>query len=58
MVETSDPPSDERKPAEFWKRVRSICRVLVNKRTLMIAICVIKLMVRIAEIISGLLGDF
>ena len=58
MVETSDPPSDERKRAEFWKRVRIICRVLVNKRTLMIAIRVIKLVVRIAEILSGQLSDF
>ena len=58
MVETSDPPSDERKRAGFWKRVRGICRPLVNRRTFTIAIRAIKLVVRIAEIVSGLFGDF
>ena len=58
MVETSDPPSDERKRAEFWKRVRGICRKLVNRQTLMIAIRAIELVVRVAEILNRLFGDF
>ena len=58
MVETGDPPSDERKRAEFWKRVRGICRNLVNRQTFMIAIRIIELVVRVAEIVNELLGDF
>jgi hypothetical protein len=57
MVETSDPPSDERKPATYWSRVRDLCRNLVNRQTFMIAIRVVELIVRIAEILSGLFGD-
>lgn len=58
MVETSDPPSDERKRAEFWKRVRGVCRTLVNRRTFMVAIRAIELVVRVAEAVNGLFGDF
>jgi hypothetical protein len=58
MVETGDPPSDERKRAEFWKWVRGICRKLVNRQTFMIAIRVIKLVMRVAEIVNELFGDF
>ena len=58
MVDTSDPPSDERKRAEFSKRARGICRNLVNRRTFMIAMRIIELVVRVAEIVSDLLGDF
>lgn len=58
MVDTSDPPSDERKRAEFWKRGRGICRKLVNRQTFMIAIRIIELMVRVAERLNRLLGDF
>jgi hypothetical protein len=58
MVDTSDPPSDERKRAEFWKRVRGICRKLVNRQTFMLAVRVVNLMVRVAELLKRLLGDF
>ena len=58
MVDTSDPPSDERKRAEFWKRVRGICRALVNRRTFMIAIRAINLVVRVAAVVNELFGDF
>lgn len=58
MVNTSEPPSDERKPAEFWKRVRGLCRNLVNRQTLMIAIRTLNLIVRLAEILNRRLGDF
>lgn len=58
MVDTGDPPSDERKRAELWKRRRGIRRNLVNRRTFMIAVRIIKLVVCIAEIVSELLSDF
>jgi hypothetical protein len=58
MVETTDPPSDERKRAEFWDRVRGKFRKLVNKQTLMVAIRVVVLTVRVAEILNRLFGDF
>lgn len=58
MVETADPPSDERKHAEYWKRVRGTCRKLVNKQTLMIAIRLVVLTVRVTELLIGLFGDF
>jgi hypothetical protein len=58
MVDTSDPPSDERKRAEFWKRVRGICRKLVNRQTFLIALRAIELVVRIAKLVNELFGDF
>lgn len=58
MVDTSDPPSDERKRAEFWKRGRGICRILVNRQTFMIAIRVVKLAMRVAKLVNDLFGDF
>jgi hypothetical protein len=58
MVDTSDPPSNERKRADFWKRGRGICRNLVNRQTLMIAIRTLNLIVRLAEILNRLFGDF
>jgi hypothetical protein len=58
MVDTSDPPSDERKRAEFLRRARGICRTLVNRRTFIIAIYAIKSVVRVAEIVNDLFGDF
>jgi len=53
-----DPPSDERKRAEFWDRVRGKCRKVVNRQTLMIAIRVVELTVRVAELLNRLFGDF
>jgi hypothetical protein len=58
MVDTSDPPSDERKRAEFWKRARGISRKLVNRQTLILAIRTLNLIVRLAEILKRLFGDF
>jgi hypothetical protein len=59
MVESAtDPPSDERKRSDFWKRVRGFGRNLVNRQTFMIAIRVIKLVMRVAEIVNELFGDF
>lgn len=58
MVVTTDPPGDERKRAEFWKRVRGLFRKLVNRRTFMIAILAIKLIVRVAALLNKLFGDF
>jgi hypothetical protein len=58
MVDSTDPPSDERKRAEFWKRGRGICRSLVNRQTLMIAIRTLNLIVRLVEILKRLFGDF
>lgn len=58
MVDTGDPPSDDRKRAEFWNRECGIRRNLVNRRTFMIAVRIIQLVVSIAEIVSELLSDF
>ena len=58
MVETSDPPSDERKYAQSWKRARVLRRNLVTRRTLMIAIRAVVLAVRVAEILNRLFGGF
>ena len=58
MVETSDPPSDERKYAEFSRWARGVSRNLVNRRTLMIAIRAVALTVRVAEILNRLFGGF
>ncbi len=58
MVVTTDPPSDERKRAEIWNRMRGKCRKLVNRQTLMIAIRVVELTVRVAELLNRLFGDF
>jgi len=56
MVDTSDPPSDERKRAEFWRRVRGKARKLVNRQTLLLAIRILELMVRLAEKLNQLFG--
>ena len=57
MVETSDPPSDERKRSDFWRRVRSLGRSLVNRQTFILAIRVITLVVRLAELVNWLRSD-
>jgi hypothetical protein len=57
MVETSDPPSDERKRSDFWRRVRSLGRNLVNRQTFILAIRVITLVVRLAELVNWLRSD-
>ncbi len=58
MVDTSDPPSDERKRAEFWKRVRGISRKLVNRQTFMIAIRAIHFGRAACRNSEWLFGDF
>ena len=58
MVEVTDPPNAERKKAKPVKRVRGPRRLLVNRQTLMIAIRLIGLIVRLAEVISKLHGGF
>ncbi len=57
MVETGDPPGDERKRSDFWRRVRSLGRNLVNRRTFILAIRIISLMVRLAELVNRLRSD-
>lgn len=58
MSTTTDPPSAERKSAEFWRRARGICRRLVNRRTLLSAFRFLALVVRIIEMVKRLHGDF
>jgi len=58
MVKTRDPPSDERKHAKFWNRVRGSFRNLVNRQTLMMAIRTVKFAVQVADILTRLYGGF
>ena len=59
MVDTAtDPPSDERKRAALWKWTRKILRGLVSRQTLMTALRTLTLIVRIAELLKRLFGDF
>jgi len=58
MVEkTSDPPSDERKRSDFWKRVRGLGRNLVARQTFILATRILALMVRLVELVSRLRSD-
>lgn len=59
MAETNatDPPSAERKTAEFWRRVRGTCRKLVNRWTLLLAFQIVTLTVRLARVLRQLFGD-
>jgi hypothetical protein len=50
--------SGERKRAKFWRWVRGTCRRLVNRRTLVVAIRCLALIVRLVEIFKRLYGDF
>jgi phenylalanine-4-hydroxylase len=58
MVQTRDPPSDEQKYAKFWNRVRGTFRKLVNRQTLMIAICTLRFVVQVVDILMRLFGGF
>lgn len=51
MSKTTDPPSVERETASVRRRVKGLGRKLVNRHTLIIAFQVVKLAVRIAEIV-------
>ena len=57
MVITSDPPSDERKRSDFWRRVRGLGRNLVNRRTFILATRIITLIVRLVELLNRLRSD-
>ena len=57
MVVTGDPPSDERKRSDFWKRARGFGRNLVNRQTFILATRILALMVRLVELVNRLHGD-
>jgi hypothetical protein len=57
MVITGDPPSDERKRSDFWRRARSLGRNLVNRRTFILATRIITLIVRVVELVNRLYSD-
>jgi hypothetical protein len=58
MVETTtDPPSDERKRSDFWRRVRGFGRNLVNRQTFILATRILASMVRLVELVNRLRGD-
>ena len=58
MSETTDPPSDEQKNVGFRGRLRGLCRTLVNRKTLLMAIQVILGIVRIVQFVAWMLGGF
>jgi hypothetical protein len=57
MVDTSDPPSDERKRSDFWRRAPSLGRNLVNRQTFIVATRIIISIVRLAELVNRLRSD-
>jgi hypothetical protein len=57
MVITGDPPSDERKRSDFWRRVRGLGRILVNRQTFIMATRIIILIVRLADLVNRLRSD-
>lgn len=57
MVVTNDPPSDERKRSDFWRRVRGLGLNLVNRQTFILAMRAITLVVRVAELVNRLRSD-
>jgi hypothetical protein len=58
MEKSTDPPSDERKHTEFWKRVRKLFRVLVNRQTLMTAFTIVLWTTRIVRLLRQTIGGF
>jgi hypothetical protein len=58
MLETTDPPSVERKSVERWEKVRGFARKLVSRETIIAAIRVLQLLVRIVTLIKELFGGF
>jgi hypothetical protein len=58
MVDTSDPPNDERKRSAFWRLVRGLGRKLVSRQTFLFAIRLITLVERVARLGNRLFGDF
>lgn len=57
VAKTTDPPSDERKRSDFWRRVRGFGRNLVNGQTFILATRIINLVVRLVELVNRLHGD-
>lgn len=57
VKKTSDPPSDERKRSDFWRRVRGFGRNLVKRQTFILATRILALMVRLVELVSRLRSD-
>jgi hypothetical protein len=57
MSATTDPPSDEQKRAEFWRRARGLFRRLVNRRTLMAGFKFILWVTWIAKALRQLFSD-
>ncbi len=57
MVSNTAPPSGEQKHAKFWRWARGACRKLVNRQTLLMAIRLIALIVRLVELLKRLYGD-
>ena len=55
MVE-NDPPNDERKKATIANWVQGFSRILLNRRTLIIAFQVLYWIVKIARLLSRLMG--
>ncbi len=54
---STDPPSDERKTAGTRKRVRGLGRKLVNRYTLIVALQIVYLTVKIAKAVRQMFGD-
>jgi hypothetical protein len=53
-----DPPSAEQKKTDFWERTNGFRRHVVNRSTLMMAIRLLALLVRILDLVRRLFGDF
>lgn len=58
MSKATDPPSDERKKVGLWEKERGLARKLVSRETLIAAIGIVQLVVRIATLIKELFGGF
>lgn len=57
VSKTTDPPSDERKTASTWRRVRGLGRKLVNRYTLIAALQVVYWTIRIIKAARQMFGD-
>ena len=58
MSKATDPPSDERKKVGSGSRMRGFGRKFVTRKTLMLAFDVVKLAVRIAELLTRMFDGF
>ena len=57
VKKTTDPPSDERKRSDFWRRVRGFGRNLVKGQTFILATRILAFVVRLVELVSRLHSD-